>query len=114
MRLLILGMVLGLVLGSVAMASASFVSTDIWGRGMPQSEFHLGYVAGIVDTVEALRSASFFTRQQTAEALDAIDRCTHNIQLGLLTARAEQAVANSQTYPSAADVIMGNFLKCQQ
>jgi len=113
MRLFALGVTVGLVMGLAAVASAAFVSTDVWGRMAPQSEFHLGYVAGIIDTVETLRSASFITREQTSTALDAIDHCGSNIQLGLLTARAESAVASGPAYPVAANIIISNLIKCQ-
>ncbi len=74
MRLFACGVVLGLILGSAAVSSAAYISTDRWKQGTSQDLFHLDYVAGIMNAVETLKGASFLTRQSTAQALDAIAR----------------------------------------
>lgn len=113
LRRFISGMVVGLILGLASASSASYVGTGTW-QQFPNGElFHLGYVAGIIDTVETLKGASFFSRQRIEEALDSIRKCTASSTLGTVTARAENAVANGATYPIAANVIMADLLKCQ-
>ncbi len=113
MRLFTCGAVLGLVLGLAATSFAAYIGTERWGRSANGDSFHLGYVAGIVDTVEALKGVSFASRQRIAEALDAATRCTASVTLGNLTARAENAVSNGPSTLNAADRILGDFVKCQ-
>ena len=113
MRLLTLGIAIGLVFGLAAVSTAGYVSGGVWARAAPQSDFRLGYVAGIVDAIETLRGASFITREQLSEALAKIETCAATDQLAPLTARAEAAVAPRPAESNAAAVIMTDLLKCQ-
>ncbi len=89
------GNIVGVVAGSRINATMTF--TDACG----------GRASAII------KGSSFISRQRIAEALDAIGKCTASSTLGIVTARAENAVESGPTYPNAANVIMADLLKCQ-
>lgn len=115
MRNFIIGLIVGTVMGSAVAASAAYIGKNRWEEdsGSSTSEtFHLGYVAGVVDTVQALKKVSYFPRQSLAEGLDRINQCTDNLTLGQAVERAETANSQTQSSDNMADVILGAFLKC--
>jgi hypothetical protein len=115
MRRFVAGMALGLVLGTTLTASAAYVGKVAWEQnpGLPVTQaFHLGYVAGAIDTIQALKKVSFLSRQTVAEGLDKINQCTQSLRLGEAVERAEVAVTNTASTANVADAILGNFIKC--
>ena len=113
MRRFTVGVAVGLILGIATGASASYIGKEQWLRTPSGSDFHLGYVAGVIDTVQTLKTFSYTSRQTIAEGLDAIDRCTRPLKLGELTTRAENVVNNGPVTVNVSDVILVDLVKCQ-
>jgi hypothetical protein len=109
----VIGVMIGLMLGLATTASASYIGKEQWLRVPNGGDFHLGYVAGVIDTVQTLKTFSYTSRQTIAEGLDAIDRCSRPMLLGQLTSRAENIVNNVATTVNVADVILVDLVKCQ-
>ncbi len=109
-------MTIGLILGAAVGASAAYIGKAKWdeGAGTPIAQaFHLGYVAGVVDTAQALKSASYLSRQTIAEALDTVNQCTQYLSLGQVTQRTEAAILNSQSTDNVAGAILVDLVGCR-
>jgi hypothetical protein len=113
MRRFTVGVAVGLILGIATGASASYIGKEQWLRAPSGSDFHLGYVAGVIDTVQTLKTFSYTSRQTIAEGLDAIDRCTRPLKLGELATRAENVVNNGPATINVSDMILVDLVKCQ-
>ena len=116
MRLFTAGIVIGLLFGTIATASAQYIGKDRWDAGGDTDAsrvFHLGYVAGVIDTVQALKRVSFVTRQTVIEALDAVNKCTNPLPLGDAMQREEHALSNVSSTDNAAGIILGDLIMCK-
>jgi hypothetical protein len=116
MRRFILGIVVGLIMGTAVSASASYIGTSRWvdeGASSAGQSFRLGYVAGVIDTIQALKRVSFFSRQTIAEVLDRVNECTAHLLLGQATDQANTALMSNAPNNDAANVIIAGFAKCQ-
>ena len=116
MRLFTAGIIIGLLLGTIATVSAQYVGKDGWDAGGDTDAsrlFHLGYVAGVIDTVQALKRVSFATRQTVIEALDAVDKCTHSLVLRDATQREEHVLSKVSSTDNAASIVLGDLITCK-
>ena len=116
MRLFAAGMVIGLLIGTVAMASAQYIGKDRWEEGGDTDAsrlFRLAYVAGVIDTVQALKRVSYLTRQTIIEALDSVDECTRPMLLKDAAQREEQVLSNAPSTDNAAGVILADLIRCK-